>query len=159
MQTTKEMVAEVRRMAGEFVNDSVIAEKLNVDPRTVRNLRYKYNINSGYEAKKIELERKLLKAWDQTRDLKETVRIYGKSKHRTLDQLRRHHADGKVTLPEELLSGYYERTRGPKSDKNIMQARIDQSHDALKRLRWKVIKSPSLRRFLQTGEWPEMGNA
>ncbi len=153
MQTTKQMVAEIRRMAGEFAHDTTIAEKFGVEPRAIRSLRHKYGIDSGYKAQKIALERRLLKAWDKTKDLKETVRIYGKSEKRTLDQLRRLNADGKVTLPEELLSGYYEKMRAPQPEKGRFAMRIEKSSETLSKLRYKVIKSDTVRQYLQTGEW------
>jgi hypothetical protein len=159
MQTTKEMVEQVRRMACEFAHDTTIAEKFGVEPRAIRSLRHKYGIDSGYNTQRKYEKKLLIKSWNETKDLRKTTRLYGKSEKRTLDQLRRLNSDGKVKLPDELLSGYYERTRHTKSEKGRFAMRIERSQETLGKLRYKVIKNDTVRQYLQTGEWPEMGNA
>lgn len=156
---SKKTIEKVRRMAGECVNDNAIAAQLNVDPRTIRNIRRKYDIKSGLEDRKEYNEKRLANIWKKAKDLDEAAQIWGKKKQKTLDDLRRLHADKKINLPDHLLIGNYFNHVVAPSKKSEMEKRITKSKETLLRIKNSMIKSHTVRQYLQTGEWPEMGNA
>lgn len=155
MQTKKEMVKEVRRMAGECKTDNQIADIYNVNKCVIRRIRDTNGIESGaLKALRIQDET-IISTWEKTKDIDEAVKESGKSKKIVLLKLRRLHAEKKITLPDNMLVGYNNRIKSPSSLNNTMQQRIDKSKETLRKLRYNVIKSQSLRMFLQTGEWAE----